>query len=109
MFYNRSIIVSRAWDIKKKREVSWGEALHRAWGCAKAEVINSERIIRASREAGIPRQMFVFTWSQWRDLGYEVIHGSKARFKVDLIQASHGDGATYRASFFDSTQVRLAQ
>ena len=34
------------------------------------------------------------------------IHGSKALFRAVLIWASHGDGATYKASFFGASQVQ---
>ena len=42
----------------------------------------------------------------WRDLGYEVIHESKALFGADLIYASKGDGAIYKARFFGASQVQ---
>ena len=37
---------------------------------------------------------------------YEVIHGSKALFGVELIWESRGDGAIYKASFFGRSQVQ---
>lgn len=36
---------------------------------------------------------------------YEVIHGSKALFGVDLIWSSRGDGKIYKARFFGRSQV----
>ncbi|MBP3468158.1 MAG: hypothetical protein J6K26_01405 [Lachnospiraceae bacterium] len=36
----------------------------------------------------------------WKQLGYEVIHGSKALFGAELIWGSRGDGAIYKARFF---------
>ena len=46
------------------------------------------------------------TFARWRDLGYEVMHGSKALFGVSLIWGARGDGAEYKASFFGESQVR---
>ena len=46
------------------------------------------------------------TWSGWKKLGYEVIHGSKALFGCALIWGSKGDGAIYKASFFGRSQVQ---
>ena len=41
----------------------------------------------------------------WKSKGFEVIHGSKALFGVELIYGSKGDGATYKARFFGKSQV----
>ena len=46
------------------------------------------------------------TWSGWKALDYEVIHGSKALFGCDLIWGSKGDGKTYKARFFGQSQVQ---
>lgn len=48
----------------------------------------------------------VNTWARWKELGFEVIHGSKALFSTALIWGSRGDGATYKASFFGESQVQ---
>lgn len=66
--------------------------------------MNAERIRQAQESAGIAEP--VNTWAGWRELGCEVIHGSKALFGVDLIHASKGDGATYKARFFGASQVK---
>ena len=63
-----------------------------------------ERITYSKAAAGITED--VNTWSGWRDLGYEVIHGSKALFGTDLIYAAKGDGAIYKARFFGLSQVK---
>ncbi len=84
--------------------VSFSEALHRAWISAKAEPINAARIAEAKAEAGISEQ--TETWAGWKALGFEVIHGSKALFGVDLIYGSKGDGAIYKARFFGASQVQ---
>lgn len=46
------------------------------------------------------------TWSGWKKLGYEVIHGSRALFGCSLIWGSKGDGVVYNARFFGKSQVQ---
>lgn len=46
------------------------------------------------------------TWSGWKKLGYEVIHGSRALFGCSLIWGSKGDGVVYNAWFFGKSQVQ---
>lgn len=104
MKWNLSEIMSRAWRIFRKLEISFAEALHRAWISAKAQPVNAERIEAAKAAAGITEE--VNTWSGWRDAGFEVQHGSKALFGVDLIYGSKGDGAIYKARFFGASQVQ---
>lgn len=108
MKYNLRAIMSTAWRIFRKLSVkvgiSFSEALHRAWLSAKAYPINDKRIADAQRTAGVLEE--VKTWHGWKDAGFEVIHGSKAFFSVDLLWGSHGDGTTYRASFFGASQVQ---
>ena len=105
MKYNLSKIMLRAWkNHRKNRGLSFGECLHRAWLSAKAEEINAKRIADAKAAAGIAEK--VNTWSGWRELGYEVLHGSKALFGASLIWGSRGDGATYQARFFGRSQVQ---
>lgn len=104
MKYNLSKIMSHAWQIFRKAGVTFAEALHRAWNSAKAEPINAERVSQAKAQAGIAEE--TNTWSGWKALGFEVIHGSKALFGCDLIHASKGDGAIYKARFFGASQVQ---
>ena len=104
MKYNLSRIMTKAWELFRKLEISFSEALHRAWNSAKAEPINAERIAQAKDQAGVTEE--TNTWSGWKALGYEVIHGSKALFGADLIYASKGDGAIYKARFFGASQVQ---
>ena len=106
MKYNLSKIMSRAWELFRKLEISFSECLHRAWESAKAEPVNAARIADAKAAAGIAEE--VNTWAGWRQLGYEVVHGSKALFGVNLIWATKGTGATYKARFFGASQVRAA-
>lgn len=106
MKYNLKSIMLRAWKNFRKGGISFGEALHRAWLTEKAQPINSERIERAKAAANVSEECR--TWSGWRELGWTVKHGSKALFQCELIHASKGDNAIYRASFFGKSQVELA-
>ena len=103
MRYNLGEIMRAAWKIHRKAAVCFPEALHRAWLSAKAAPVNAARINAAKEAAGVLED--VQTWDGWRKAGYEVIHGSKALFGVDLIWGSKGDGATYKARFFGASQV----
>ena len=68
-------------------------------------MLNAKRIEEAKASADVTEE--VNTWSAWKKLGYEVIHGSRALFSTELIWGSKGDGATYKASFFGRSQVEL--
>ena len=104
MKYNLSKIMRKAWEIFRKLGVSFSEALHRAWESAKAEPTNAVLIAQAKAAAGITEE--VNTWAGWKKLGYEVRHGSKALFGCDLVYASKGTGAIYKARFFSASQVQ---
>lgn len=105
MKYNLSKIMLRAWKNYRKNEgLSFGECLHRAWLTTKAEEVNAKRIEDAKAAAGIDEE--ANTWSRWKQLGYEVVHGSKALFGADLIWGSKGDGKIYKARFFGRSQVQ---
>jgi len=107
MKYDLRKIMTRAWKIfrkaAEKAAISFAEALHRAWLSAKAEPVNAGRIEAAKAAAGVTEQ--AETWAGWKALGFEVRHGEKALFGVDLIWGSRGDGATYKARFFGASQV----
>ena len=103
--FNLRAIMTRAWKIfRKASDLAFGECLHRAWLSAKALEVNEARIKQAKAAAGIEEE--TNTWAGWKQLGYEVIHGSKALFGCDLIWGSKGDGATYKARFFGASQVQ---
>ena len=105
MKYNLSRIMKRAWKLfRKASDLAFSECLHRAWLSAKAEEVNAKRIEDAKTAAGIDEE--TNTWSGWKKLGYEVIHGSKALFGADLIWGSRGDGEVYKARFFGRSQVQ---
>ena len=106
MKYDLSHIMKKAWEIfRKHKEMKFAEALHRAWLSAKAAFINAKRIEDAKNVAGVTEESN--TYSAWKKLGYEVLHGSKALFKTELLWGSKGDGAIYKASFFGRSQVQL--
>lgn len=104
MKFNLRKIMLNAWKNYRKGGVSFSEALHRAWISAKAEPVNAKRIEDAKAAAGITEA--VKTWRGWKGAGFEVIHGSKALFGVELIFGSKGDGAIYKARFFGASQVQ---
>lgn len=104
MKYNLRAIMLRAWKNYRKMQLSFAECLHRAWLSAKAEEVNTKRIEKAKAAAGIIEE--TNTWSGWKKLGYEVLHGSKALFGTELIWGSKGDGAIYKARFFGRSQVQ---
>jgi len=102
--FNLKEIMLRAWRLyRENEEITFSEALHRSWLSAKAEPVNAERITEAKAAAGITEE--TNTWSGWRKLGREVIHGSKALFGATLIWGSKGDGAEYKARFFGLSQT----
>lgn len=102
--FNLKEIMLRAWRLyRENEEITFSEALHRSWLSAKAEPVNAERITEAKAAAGITEE--TNTWSGWRKLGREVIHGSKALFGATLIWGSRGDGAEYKARFFGISQT----
>ena len=106
MRYDLHKIMRKAWELFRKFEITFGEALHRAWQSAKSAPENTRRIETAKAEAGITEE--THTWSEWKKAGYEVIHGSKSLFGVDLIYSSKGDGNVYKARFFGVSQVQPA-
>lgn len=106
MKYNLSQIMKKAWELFRRFEITFAEALHRAWLSANAVTINLKRIDDAKAAAGVEEE--TNTWSEWKKIGYEVIHGSKALFGADLIWGSRGDGAIYKARFFGRSQVQEA-
>lgn len=104
MKYDLRAIMLRAWKNYCKGGMTFGEALHRAWLSEKAQDVNQQRVEAAKEAAGIREE--VNTWYGWKLLGFEVIHGMKALFGVDLIHGSKGDGAIYKARFFGASQVQ---
>ena len=96
MKYNLSHIMSTAWRIFRKGVQSFAVALRMAWANAKAH--NA-----AKDAAGITEE--THTWAGWRDLGYEVIHESKALFKAILSDPATKKG-TRVTCYFGASQVQ---
>ena len=104
MTYDRRHIMLKAWSTHTRKGLPFHEALRRAWLSEKSRALNDALIARAKKEAGITED--VNTWYRWKELGFEVVHGSKALFQTDLVQNSHDNVKLYRASFFGTSQVR---
>lgn len=104
MKFNLRKIMLKAWELYRKGRLTFAECLHRSWLSAKAEPINAATVESAKAATGVTEE--ANTWSGWRKLGYEVIHGSKALFGCSLIWGTKGDGATYQARFFGASQVQ---
>lgn len=67
MKYNLSKIMLKAWKVyRKTKNISFAEALHRAWLSAKAEEINAKRIEDAKHAAGITEE--TNTFAKWKEL-----------------------------------------
>lgn len=96
MKYNLSNIMSAAWRIFRKGILSFAVALRMAWANAKAH--NA-----AKAEAGITEE--THTWAGWRDLGYEVIHESKALYKTTITDPATKNG-TRVTCYFGISQVQ---
>lgn len=94
--FNLSSIMSAAWRIFRKAEISFADALRMAW--ANARAYNA-----AKAEAGT--EEVTHTWSGWKNLGYEVIHESKALFKAVLLDPTTKKGTRITA-YFGESQVQ---
>lgn len=94
--YNLSSIMRSAWRIFRKGAQSFAVALRMAWANAKAH--NA-----AKAEAGITEE--THTWAGWHDLGYEVIHESKALYKAILAEPATKSG-TRIICYFGASQVQ---
>lgn len=96
MKFNLSSIMRTAWKFFHKGISSFAMALRMAWANAKTQ--NA-----AKATAEITEE--THTWYGWKELGYEVVHESKA-----LYQASVNDPATKSGkrilSFFGASQVQ---
>ena len=94
--YDLHSIMRAAWKFFRKGVSSFSLALRLAWANAKTQ--NA-----AKATAEITEE--THTWYGWKELGYEVVHESKA-----LYQASVNDPATKSGkrilSFFGASQVQ---
>ena len=93
--YNLSKIMRTAWKFFRKGVQSFAVALRLAWANAKAHD-------EAKAAAGITED--THTWAGWRDLGYEVIHESKALYKAIVSDPATKSG-TRVTCYFGTSQV----
>jgi len=94
--YDLSRIMATAWNFFRKGVQTFSQALRMAWANAKAHN-------EAKAEAGITEE--THTWSGWKDLGYEVIHESKALYKALLADPATKNG-TRITCYFGASQVQ---
>lgn len=94
--YNLRSIMIAAWRIFRKGVQSFAAALRMAWANAKAH--NA-----AKAEAGISEE--THTWAGWKNLGYEVIHESKALYKAIISDPATKKG-TRVTCYFGASQVQ---
>ena len=94
--YNLRQIMRAAWKLYRKGVQRFAVALQLAWANAKAH--NA-----AKAEAGISEE--THTWAGWRDLGYEVIHESKALHHAILSDPATKNG-TRVSCYFGASQVQ---
>ena len=96
MKYNKKSIMAAAWKIFRKGVQSFAVALRMAWANAKAHMA-------AKAATGITEE--THTWSGWKNLGYEVIHESKALYKAIISDPATKKG-TRVACYFGASQVQ---
>ena len=94
--YNLSQIMRAAWGFFRKGISSFAMALRMAWANAKTH--NT-----AKESAGVTEE--AHTWAGWKELGYEVIHESKALYKAVLADPSTKKGTRVTA-YFGASQVQ---
>lgn len=94
--FNRSQIFVTAWKFFRKGVSTFSEALRMAWA-------NAKRAATAKEAAGITEE--THTWYGWKELGYEVIHESKAMYQTVIHDPSTKSG-TRRTSYFGASQVQ---
>jgi hypothetical protein len=94
--YNLKSIMGTAWKLYRKGVESFATALRMAWANAKAA-------IKAKAEAGVAEE--AHSWAGWQKLGFEVIHESKALYKVVELDPTTKNGTRVK-SFFGASQVQ---
>ena len=94
--YNLSSIMKAAWGFFRKGVSSFSVALRMAW-------VNAKTHNAAKDVAGISEE--THTWYGWKQLGYEVIHESKALYQAVLADPATKSG-TRKTSYFGLSQVQ---
>ena len=96
MKYDKKSIMASAWKIFRRGVASFATALRMAWANAKAH--NA-----AKAAAGISEE--THTWSGWKNLGFEVIHESKALYKAVIADPTTKSGSRVTC-YFGRSQVQ---
>lgn len=94
--YDMRAIMNSAWKFFRKGVASFSVALRMAW--ANAKTSNA-----AKAAADVIEE--THTWYGWKELGYEVIHESKALFKATVADPSTKSG-TRVIAYFGASQVQ---
>ena len=103
MKYNMKNIMTKAWELYRKYDITFGVALHRAWNIAKETDENADIIAKAKAESGVTEE--TKTWYGWKMVAREVIHESKCLFQCVVKDSARGDGKTRILSFFGISQT----
>lgn len=96
MKYSKKSIMHTAWNLFRKGVETFAAALRMAWANAKAHM-------EAKAAAGITEESH--TWAGWKELGYEVIHESKALYRATLADPATKNG-TRVTCYFGKSQVQ---
>lgn len=94
MKYNLHHIMKAAWKFFHKGVESFAQALRMAWANEKAIVAESTKVNEETH-----------TWAGWKAIGMEVIHESKALFKV-LVSDPTTKSGTKTLAYFGASQVQ---
>lgn len=96
MKYSKKSIMHTAWKIFRKGVATFAAALRMAWANAKAAAA-------AKTAAEVTEE--THTWAGWKELGYEVIHESKALYRAILADPTTKSG-TRVTCYFGISQVQ---
>ena len=96
MKYSKRSIMHTAWNLFRKGAETFAAALRMAWANAKAAAT-------AKAAAGITEE--THTWAGWKELGFEVIHESKALYRAILAPPATKSGARVTC-YFGKSQVQ---
>lgn len=94
--FNLSSIMRSAWKFVRKLSISISAALRMAWH-------NAKQAATAKEAAAITEE--THSWSGWKNMGYEVIHESKALFKALTVDPTTKSG-TRVVAYFGISQVQ---
>ena len=96
MTYSKRSIMYTAWNLFRKGAETFAAALRMAWANAKAAAA-------AKTAAEVTEE--THTWAGWKELGFEVIHESKALYRAILADPATKSG-TRITCYFGKSQVQ---